>query len=162
MPDLRDAERLQGFPTDWTKPAERVGRTGRRWKLVGNAVSVPAAEWIGRRMADPGVPLDYPITSIRGTRWPAAAWNMGPGRVGVEASEWPVRRDYKSLADFLQHPPRPLSIKATSGFLERTKRSSLKFPPGFLEALRAHVARMMKSESNSISPCLTPSTANAG
>src|SRR5262245_10374675 len=25
-PDIRDAERLQGFPQDWTKPAERVAR----------------------------------------------------------------------------------------------------------------------------------------
>lgn len=49
-PSIRDAERLQGFPTDWTQPAEEVTRKGQRWKLVGNAVSVPVAEWIGRRL----------------------------------------------------------------------------------------------------------------
>jgi DNA (cytosine-5)-methyltransferase 1 len=163
MPDLRDAERLQGFPSDWTKPAETVGRSGRRWKLVGNAVSVPAAEWIGRRMAQPGVPLDYPSASIRGTRWPTAAWNIGQGRVSVEASEWPVKRSYKSLSEFLQHPPRPLSVKATRGFLERTQRSSLIFPPGFLEALRAHVARMMEYDKSSVLPRgLRPAAANGG
>jgi DNA (cytosine-5)-methyltransferase 1 len=144
MPDLRDAERLQGFPSNWTKPAEAVGRTGRRWRLVGNAVSVPAAEWIGRRMAEPGPLLDFPVTSIRGAPWPTAAWNVGSGRVAVEASEWPVRRRYQSLSEFLNHPPRPLSVKATRGFLERTGRSCLIFPPGFLEALRAHEVRMAK------------------
>jgi DNA (cytosine-5)-methyltransferase 1 len=144
-PDLRDAERLQGFPSDWTKPAETVARSGRRWRLVGNAVSVPAAEWIGRRMAEPGPVLDFPVAPIHGSPWPTAAWNVGNGRVAVAASEWPVRRPYQSLSDFLKHPPRPLSFKATRGFLERTGRSCLIFPPGFLSALRAHELRMAKS-----------------
>lgn len=30
MPDIRDAERLQGFPANWTKPAEKVARSGTR------------------------------------------------------------------------------------------------------------------------------------
>src|SRR5690606_35704194 len=34
-PDIRDAERLQGFPADWTQPAETVARKSVRWKLVG-------------------------------------------------------------------------------------------------------------------------------
>jgi DNA (cytosine-5)-methyltransferase 1 len=142
MPDLRDAERLQGFPSNWTKPAETVGKTGHRWKLVGNAVSVPAAEWLGRRLAKPGKILDFPVKAVRGTHWPTAAWNIGEGRVAVGASEWPVRRAYKSLEKFLEYPPRPLSVKATRGFLLRTERSGLRFPQGFLDALRAHEARM--------------------
>src|SRR5213076_10234 len=48
-PSLCDVERLQGFETDWTKPAEKVVRPSLRWKLVGNAVSVPVAAWLGRR-----------------------------------------------------------------------------------------------------------------
>src|SRR5947208_3159878 len=51
-PDIRDAERLQGFRADWTRPAERVARKGARWKLVGNAVTVTVAEWIGERLLD--------------------------------------------------------------------------------------------------------------
>src|SRR2546422_256621 len=38
VPDVRDAERLQGFPADWTRPAVSAG-SGRkvpRWKLIGN------------------------------------------------------------------------------------------------------------------------------
>jgi DNA (cytosine-5)-methyltransferase 1 len=51
-PDIRDAERLQGFPEDWTKPAENVGRASLRWSLVGNAVTVPVAEWLDVRSRD--------------------------------------------------------------------------------------------------------------
>ncbi|HWA43036.1 MAG TPA: DNA (cytosine-5-)-methyltransferase, partial [Hypericibacter adhaerens] len=46
-PDIRDAERLQGFAEDWTAAAETVVRSGFRWGLVGSAVSVPVAKWIG-------------------------------------------------------------------------------------------------------------------
>jgi DNA (cytosine-5)-methyltransferase 1 len=53
---LRDAERLQGFPADWALPAESVSRRSMRWKLVGNAVSVPVAKWLGRRLARPALP----------------------------------------------------------------------------------------------------------
>jgi DNA (cytosine-5)-methyltransferase 1 len=159
MPSLRDAERLQGFPIDWTKPAEAVGRSGLRWKLVGNAVSVPAAEWLGRRMAKPGKVLDFPVTAVRGTHWPTAAWNVGDGRVAVGASEWPVRRRYRSLAEFLKYAPRSLSVKATRGFLLRTERSGLRFPSGFLDALRAH-ERRMSSQDEQTSPRQTSATAN--
>ena len=35
-PDIRDAERLQGFEANWTLPAEELTRRrGSRWKLVG-------------------------------------------------------------------------------------------------------------------------------
>src|SRR5262249_45526194 len=54
-PDIRDAERLQGFPAGWTLPATGYDvRSGKRWQLVGNAVSVPVANWIGSRLLSPG------------------------------------------------------------------------------------------------------------
>ena len=34
-PEIRDAERLQGFAEDWTNPAIAVTKPGYRWKLVG-------------------------------------------------------------------------------------------------------------------------------
>jgi DNA (cytosine-5)-methyltransferase 1 len=143
MPDIRDAERLQGFPANWTKAAETVARSGARWKLVGNAVSVPAAAWLGRRLAKPGRMKDFPLAALNGTRWPTAAWNVGEGRVAVDASEWPIRRACPPLTDFLKYSPRMLSVKATRGFLQRTERSSLRFPFGFLDALRRHERRMV-------------------
>lgn len=142
-PDIRDAERLQGFPSDWTKPAERVAKRGARWRLIGNAVSVPAAEWIGRRLARPGAPVDLEITPLRDHRhWPCSAWNVGEGRCKVLASEWPIQRSMSSLEQFLRYVPAALSARATNGFLQRAQVAKLNFPVGFLDALRAHHQRM--------------------
>lgn len=46
--DPREAESLQGFPRGWT--AQLTSRQRRR--VLGNAVCVPVAEWIGRRVID--------------------------------------------------------------------------------------------------------------
>lgn len=150
-PDLRDAERLQGFPIDWTKPAETVARRSSRWKLVGNAVSVRAAEWIGKRMAKPGDIGDFHVAPLDPAKsWPTAAWNVGEGRMRVEASEWPVLRAYQSLESFLIHPLAPLSEKATAGFLSRAERGGLRFPPEFLRTLRNHLAGMRDAGSRTV------------
>lgn len=139
-PDIRDAERLQGFPSDWTKPAESVAKRNARWKLVGNAVNVRAAEWIGKRLAKPGSVLQFPTTPLISTKsWPSAAWNVGSGRQHVSASEWPALRTYQSLEQFLLQPLTPLSAKATAGFLSRAERGGLRFPPAFLATLREHL-----------------------
>jgi DNA (cytosine-5)-methyltransferase 1 len=139
-PDIRDAERMQGFEADWTLPAAQVVKKGHRWKLVGNAVTVDVAHWIGERLRQPG-----PVVVLAGERlaagqaWPKAAWNVGQGRYAALASEWPCVRPRVSLQRFLQFAPEPLSAKATAGFLERTGRSTLRFPEGFLDAVRAHL-----------------------
>lgn len=147
-PGIRDAERLQGFPSNWTKPAEAVARKGARWKLIGNAVSVPAATWIGRRLARPGRPKVFPTSSLNELLpWPTAAWSVDGERAQVHVSEWPVRRHYRSLEQFLRYEPSPLSEKATAGFLGRAERSSLHFPSGFLEALRLHLSRISSPSS---------------
>jgi DNA (cytosine-5)-methyltransferase 1 len=42
----KEYERLQGFPDDWT-----ISQTNsNRYKMLGNAVSVPVVEWIVNRM----------------------------------------------------------------------------------------------------------------
>jgi DNA (cytosine-5)-methyltransferase 1 len=142
-PDLRDAERMQGFETDWTKAAERVARRGHRWKLVGNAVTVDVAEWLGSRLARPGkfIPIDAGRV-IPDRSWPRAAWNVGNGRYTTELSTWPVSRQGRPLEKFLSFPPEMLSVKATAGFLGRAESGSLRFPPGFLSALGNHLKRM--------------------
>jgi DNA (cytosine-5)-methyltransferase 1 len=142
-PDIRDAERLQGFRAGWTKPAEQAARPSLRWKLIGNAVSVPVAEWIGRRLIDPGPSLPFETCKLpSGHRWPTAAWNVGFGRLGVAASEWPKRKKLPHLADFLSYTPEPLSAKATEGFLSRARASRLRFPDGFLDTLEHHAIQM--------------------
>lgn len=50
----RECERLQGFPDDWT----RYGADGQelsdsaRYRMLGNAVSVPVVAWIARRITE--------------------------------------------------------------------------------------------------------------
>ncbi len=139
-PDLRDAERLQGFPADWTAPAEEVAKRGERWRMVGNSVSTPVAGWIGRRLAHPGQydgAGDQPWT---GAKWPRkAAWADLDGVVhAADVGPWPEYRTGPGLADFLQYPPKPLSARAASGFLRRTQKGTLRFPPGFLAELSAY------------------------
>jgi DNA (cytosine-5)-methyltransferase 1 len=142
-PDLRDAERLQGFDPDWTKPAEEIVRASFRWKLVGNAVSVPVAEWIGNQLIEPGQyddSLDEVLT--RPAPWPRAAWSIGGKRHVSVVSSWPVRGRSTDIEAFLRHPGKALSARATAGFLERARSGSLRFPSGFLEALDRHLARV--------------------
>ena len=145
-PDLRDLERMQGFDIDWTKPAEQVAKRGHRWKLVGNAVTVDVAAWLGKMLASPGRYrlTDAPPLSV-GSPWPRAAWNVGHGRHAALVSAWPTRRRGVALHRFLRFEPELLSEKATAGFLDRTGRGSLRFPEGFLDAVRAHLARMEAS-----------------
>jgi DNA (cytosine-5)-methyltransferase 1 len=147
-PDIRDAERLQGFPVDWTKPAEAVGRASWRWSLVGNAVTVPVAEWLGARLACPGTydnERDRPLAP--GGRWPRAARFDGHRRYGVEISAFPVWRDREPLSEFLHFPGDLLSVRATAGFLERTTRSRLRFVEGFRERLHEHLVRMQNASN---------------
>jgi len=146
-PDIRDAERLQGFRENWTKPAEEVVRPGMRWRLVGNAVSVPAAAWIGRSFVAPGYYDDvWDAPLLKGSPWPTAAWNVGTGRFSSAVTEWPQRRKARHLEAFLHYPGALLSIRASEGFRSRTRTSSLRFPLGFLSALDAHIRRMRQNE----------------
>lgn len=148
-PDLRDAERMQGFSADWTRPAEQVTRRSFRWKLVGNAVTVHVSAWIGRRLATPGrYDGTWDSQLPKGSPWPRAAWNVGHGRHTADVSAWPMRRALKPLREFLRFPTQPLSLKAAEGFRSRTKTSSLRFRPGFLEAIDAHIRVMRQSPRN--------------
>jgi DNA (cytosine-5)-methyltransferase 1 len=143
-PDLRDAERMQGFPADWTVAAERIARQGFRWKLVGNAVSVPAAEWIGQRLAEGPASVDMRVRTFDIARtWPAAAFG-GPGQraLAAEVSMWPLRHERPALADFLAYEPKLLSLRGTEGFIGRLQSGSLRYPPEFLSALLCHAGAM--------------------
>lgn len=143
MPDIRDAERLQGFEEDWTVAASSVGRASLRWSLVGNAVSVPVARWLGERLAEPrcyAYDRDRPLATDG--RWPKAARFDGETRRAVAINAYPRWGERAPLHKFLRYPGKPLSARATRGFLSRTERSTLRFAPGFQDALRAHLARM--------------------
>lgn len=142
-PDIRDAERLQGFPADWTAPAEQVVKAGYRWKLVGNAVTAKVAEWLGGRLRC-GLPeLEIKTLPFEGKSWPTSA-KSGPNGVPlvVRASAWPVRLPIPRLETFLKYPVQPLSRKATEGFIRRLKASCLRYPPEFMHALVSHAVAL--------------------
>jgi len=143
-PDIRDAERLQGFPEDWTAAAAAAAGLARfRWSLVGNAVSVPVAAWIGERLVRPGAydaARDHDLGAA--ARWPDAARFDGTRRHAVAIGAHPVFAARPSLAAFLRHPGKPLSVRASAGFLSRLDRTSLRLPTGFRDRVAAHLARM--------------------
>jgi DNA (cytosine-5)-methyltransferase 1 len=142
-PDIRDAERLQGFAADWTEPAAASSRPSVRWSLVGNAVTVPVAEWLGGRLALPGVYERGRDGGLDGEgRWPRAARFDGERRLKVDIGSFPVWRERPPLAEFLEFDGKPLSVRATRGFLSRTYRSTLRFVPGFLDRMRRHLVAM--------------------
>jgi len=139
-PDIRDAERLQGLPRDWTKPAESVARASLRWSLIGNAVTKPVATWIGQRLLAPKkYDRSRDATPIAHGNWPRAARFDGVVRREVRISEFPHWRKRKPLQEFLRYPPALLSERATAGFLSRIEKSSLRFVPGFKERVRSHL-----------------------
>ena len=144
-PGLRDVERLQGFDADWTHPSESVVRKSARWGLLGSAVSVPVARWIGERLAAPGSfecvrDVQFPTQG----KAPRAARFDGRQRHAVRISADPLGIRPPPLAEFLtDHAGQaPLSLRATLGFLSRTRRAKLRFEPGFIEAIEQHAERM--------------------
>ncbi|MBB4362193.1 DNA (cytosine-5)-methyltransferase 1 [Bradyrhizobium sp. CIR18] len=144
LPDIRDAERLQGFDEDWTQPTEashaRYAR--RRWKQVGNAVSVPVARWIADRITSPGeLSPAYIAPFEQSSAWPIAAFGAKGRRFMVEVSEWPFGDRPPHLHAFLNHKGHAISKRAVSGFFERVRRSTLRLEDGFLEGLAAVAGR---------------------
>jgi DNA (cytosine-5)-methyltransferase 1 len=139
-PDLRDAERLQGFDENWTQPAESVGARGARWRLVGNAVTTRVSEWLGTALSNGCGPEPKGIRSLdRRDPWPSAAMGKDGERFEVPATKWPVKRKMPSIEKFLDYEPHPLSHKATSGFWKRLEASNLSYPSAFAQALKVHI-----------------------
>ena len=144
LPDIRDAERLQGFRVNWTNPAlQGGGRSGVRWRLVGNAVNVRVSKWLGERLAHPRrYESAEDIKLDRSDRWPAAAWGVAGKRAKSQVGSWPVKRKAPALAEFLKYPLEPLSRRATLGFLNRLLNSRLSVDEGFIGDLRRHLSDM--------------------
>lgn len=142
---IRAGEQLQGFAPDWTQPAESVARPAARWGLVGSAVSVPVAAWIGRRLVAPGAQtagtaLPFPSTG----KAPRAASFDGKQRLAWNISADPLGIAPPPLPGFmaLDQPQELLSLKATNGFLSRTRQAKLRFPDGFIQAVERHLELM--------------------
>ncbi len=138
-PHIRDAERLQGFAAGWTEAA----RTERdRWRLVGNAVTVPVAEWIGHRLAAPTSSIADSMPLNDGTPWPRAAFNVDGHRRTSDLSAFPIWKSRVRLGAFLEHGGVPLSERATAGFLTRARASSLNVTGDLLTRIERHLERV--------------------
>ena len=139
---LEGAELLQGFPPGWTSSAAvDASEVRKRWRLVGNAVSVPVAEWIGHRLVEHS-PYDgtKDIRLAPESPWPDAAWGIPSGeRWKANVSAWPVRLPHEHLVQFLGNWVAPLSRRAARGFLDRVLASTLKVDPQFIIDLLLHL-----------------------
>lgn len=134
-PGVEASERLQGFRRGWTRASADDHRA--RWRMVGNAVSVPVARWVAKRIRKPGDVLEFKLTSLTdGQKWPDAAWNIGDGRVAVAASDKPVSMPRPSIEEFRDAAWSRLSDRALDGFIRRALEGGLRMPRGFLTALR--------------------------
>jgi len=138
---LRDAERLQGFEPDWTIEVEQTAglKKNARWRLIGNAVNTGMSRWLAGRFEDP---IGYDgLSSLRidGDRWPKAAWGHKGKAFAVTLSQWPEVCQSPILANFLEDPLKPLSVRATSGFLKRAVScTNVIYSKRFLESLQTH------------------------
>lgn len=142
LPSIADGERLQGLPSGWTLGASDSGRAaGIRWKLVGNAVCAPVAEWVGKRLVNPGRYCSSSEDELPRGSWPMAAYGQkGHEPRSVKLSAWPILSDGKKLRSFLLDPLKPLSERAAAGFVSRARLSEkINYAPEFLSALDQHI-----------------------
>jgi DNA (cytosine-5)-methyltransferase 1 len=138
-PSISAGERLQGFRAGWT---DVVPKEGVRWKMVGNAVSVPVAKWIGAGLVEPRETADVSRrTLLPGERWPSAAASIRGSREAWVLSERPLNLSRgASLSAILDHYGGvPLSYGASNGFYTRLQASTLRVRDDFRAALKAHV-----------------------
>ena len=145
-PSIEEAEVMQGFRRGWTAGAS--GREGVRWKLVGNAVTVGVAAWLGARLADPGIHKEPHTELAASDRWPNAAWGGGGRRFLSTASMWPTRPTrYRHLTSIVDAAAaKPLSHRAAAGFYDRAGRGGLNFDPSFILDVKEHV-ELTRSQS---------------
>lgn len=138
MPSLQACEQLQGFTSGWTDiESHNSLKKDPRWRMLGNAVSVPVARWVAERIKSPGTVLEFKEFSLaESRRWPDAAWNIEERRVGIAASDKPILVAQPSISEFRDPTWTRLSDRALNGFIARADAGGLRVPEGFLDALR--------------------------
>lgn len=148
VPTVPAGERLQGFPPGWTGAAAVKGKD-HRWKLIGNAVTVGVAEWLGQQLARPGVHAETPTSLLdRDRRWPTAGWGGQGEAFTSAASPWPRALPYGDLGTLLSGDEVvPLSLRAARGFRSRLDESGLTVDPDFEKDLDAHISRAAAAAS---------------
>lgn len=163
-PSIGDAEGFQGLPRDWTLPAEREPCGYRaRWRLVGNAVSVPVTTWIGRRLIEPGSWHQSASVKLDADRpWPKAGWGHKGVRYAVASSEWPIAARRRALSATIMDDATELSLRAARGFMNRLLNSSLKVEAEFKRDLQRHVEKLQSPPGNAVDEAANASHQRSG
>lgn len=146
-PGIEVCEALQGFKRGWTKAAAVIEPRS-RWRLIGNAVSVPVAAWVASKVvAAPNTSAALDARPIaKGEPWPPAAYNLGRGRMAMLKPKEPRIAKRPTLERFRTSQWHPLSVRALDGFISRAEEGSLHFPKGFISALK-RARRLQAKES---------------
>jgi DNA (cytosine-5)-methyltransferase 1 len=151
-PGLSDAERLQGFPRGWTSlSAQKTFEDRVRWRLIGNAVSVPVAHWVGRRLvqhnAENLAQVELPKTCQ------SKRHNMGWGGPSISSrfadlpTEGPSNPKRTFISGFKFGDAKSLSLRAAAGFLGRLLESPLRADPDFVRALQAYCSELRSNKA---------------
>lgn len=143
-PHIEDGERLQGFEPGWTLAAsgDALPKEGIRWKMVGNAVSVPAARWVGEALTTPASAYgELPIAPMprRGSVPPAAYGGPSTAWTAVAASTHVQRSRHDRLGEFLIRDRKPLSARALRGYIRRAEEGRKYLPASFIGALKVQL-----------------------
>ena len=147
-PQIEDLEALQGFPRGWT---QYVSNPRQRWKLIGNAVCSKMSEWIGTQVIKEmngefaNVSLQRAkLTSSK--KWPKSACfanvedNQKYMKINAGSMLANTKHSY-DLAETIQLSLKPLSEKATRGYLSRIRKAHEKkktISEHFVEDVVAH------------------------
>ncbi len=147
---LNDAERLQGFSPDWTLEVENTAglKKNARWRLIGNAVNTRMSGWLSSQFEKPQAFKGEGFLSLNSGRWPKAAWGRKGKAFGIVLSSWPTVSKQSTLRSFLHHPLKPLSARATLGFLSRAKHcTNVTYSNRFLESLMLHAETVTATDA---------------
>ncbi|MFE4541569.1 DNA cytosine methyltransferase [Arthrobacter sp. NPDC056727] len=141
-PSIEALETLQGFRPGWTSAAPSRDR----WKLVGNAVAVPAVQWIaeGLRAYDQLSSVQLPGELDVKQGWGSAGISVGDQVRRAKVSEAPVtgplRRTFTLQRVLEERGSNALSAKATRGFASRLLRSTLRYQDTFMRDLKEYAS----------------------
>ncbi len=151
-PTIEDAERLQGFLPGWTDVSLDGNdlRPGARWRLIGNAVSVPVGRWLGEALMKDAEPLEPSLLSPLNERraWPNAAAGFNGRRFKVTSTTHVEVATHTPIDQFLNYPLKPLSTRALSGYLSRVRSGTKVLPLEFLTALEDQAVAQAAVEQN--------------
>ena len=191
--EVHDAERMQGLPPGWTLTA-RPGSakttgplTGNglvtdtdRWRALASSLGcVPAARWIGAKLASPyAAPFDGAQSAATAfeaaaiTPWPSAAFNTGDGRTRVRVSPFPCRVDVlPTLGAFISGAGASGSGSARSAVSKETvlecvdamRRAGWQPPPPLVAVeVAAHAERTGRARVASAGPAAAAHGARGG